>query len=60
MKIKMSVSISGEWTAIPGDVVDLPDDEAIRLIEAGFAEPVRDAAPVETAVRKQAVEKAAQ
>jgi hypothetical protein len=59
MKIKMTVAFSGEWTCNAGDVVERPEDEAARLIEAGFAVPVRDAAPVETATRKVQAEKAA-
>lgn len=38
MKIKMLCSISGDWLANRGDIVDRPDVEAQRLIEAGFAE----------------------
>lgn len=53
MKIKMLASFSGEWTCRRGDEVDRPDAEAIRLIEAGFAEPLREA-NVETTTLKAA------
>ena len=60
MIIKMLAGFSGEWSCNPGDVIDRPDKEAIRLIEAGFAEPIRDAAPpVEKAVSRKSSEKAA-
>jgi hypothetical protein len=57
MKIRMLASFCGEWTCRRGDEVERPDKEAIRLIEAGFAEPLR-AAPVETTMNKPAAEKA--
>lgn len=41
-----------------GDEIDVADDEAVRMIEAGQAEPVREEA-VEKAVRKPRAEKAA-
>jgi hypothetical protein len=45
----MRVGISGpHYTLGPGDEWHFPDDEAVRLIEAGFADPVRDV-PVERA-----------
>jgi len=37
----------------PGETLDLPDDEAIRLIERNLARPLR-AEPTETAVRPRA------
>ena len=63
MLIRMLVGLSGSAFSLgPGDERDFPKDEAIRLIEAGFADPVRNAseppavAP-ETAVRKPAAER---
>ena len=44
MKVKMLVSRSGlEGVLNRGDVVDIKDAEAIRMIEAGQCEPVRRA-----------------
>lgn len=58
MKIKMLTSMSGpNDQRARGDEIDVEDAEAVRLIEAGFAEPVRSEEP-ETAVRKQPSEKA--
>lgn len=63
MLVRMRVGISGpHYTLGPGDEWHFPDDEAIRLIEAEFAAPVRNAseAPAvvpETAVRKPAAER---
>lgn len=59
MKIRMLTSFAGEWSCNAGETIDRPDAEAARLIEAGYAEPVREAAPVETAARKPAYEKTA-
>ena len=56
MKIKMRVHISGDGFAhAPGDEVDRPDDEAIRLIKKGYAAPLT-AVPMERAVVAPAVE----
>lgn len=55
MKIKMLASFAGEWSCNRGDEVERPDDEAIRLIDAGLAVPVRDV-PLETAVAKSVKE----
>jgi len=42
MKIEMLTALSGlEYSYGPGDKPDFPDKEAIRLIDAGFAIPVR-------------------
>jgi hypothetical protein len=35
----------------PGDVLEIPDAEALRMIDAGIAVPLRDG-PVETTVAK--------
>ena len=40
-----------------GDVIEVDDAEALRMIEAGQADPVREAV-VERAVKKTKVEKA--
>ena len=39
MKLKALVGFSGGMVLKPGQVFDLPGDEAKRLIEAGFAVP---------------------
>jgi hypothetical protein len=57
MKIKMRVSFSGAgFTAGPGDEIERPDDEAIRLIRKGYADPLGPMPEVETAVRVPAPE----
>lgn len=59
MKIRLLVSRSGPaGVDNRGDEIEVSDAEAIRMIEAGQAEPLRDA-PVERAVRKPRAEKAA-
>ncbi len=56
MKIKMRVHFAGAgFSAAPGDEIDRPNDEAIRLINKGYAVPL-GAMPVETAVRVPVVE----
>ena len=41
MKIKMRVHLAGEgFSASPGDEIERPDDEAIRLIGKGYAVPM--------------------
>lgn len=58
MKIKMLTSMSGPATQFNrGDEVEVDSAEAERLIEAGFAEPVRSVAN-EKAVKQPASEKA--
>jgi hypothetical protein len=49
MRIEMRAQLSGtrdgvEWPA-PGEVVDLPDDEAAQLIADGLAQPSLPAPP---------------
>lgn len=39
MRIRMLHGVSGGVTLDPGDEGDFPNDEAIRMIEAGFAVP---------------------
>lgn len=60
MKLKMLTSMAGANFALsPGDETErFTGDEARRLIEAGYAELVRDE-PVERAVKPGAPEKAA-
>lgn len=42
MKIRMNTSIAGPgFVAGVGDVIERPDTEAKRLIEAGYAEAVK-------------------
>jgi hypothetical protein len=51
MRVKMLVGLSGPAILLsPGDEAEFASDEAIRLIDAGFAVPV--AAPIERAVKK--------
>ncbi|HEY1071499.1 hypothetical protein [Brevundimonas sp.] len=58
MKIKMLTSLAGDDFALsPGDETDrFADDEAGRLIEAGFAAPAIED-KIERAVKKPAAEK---
>lgn len=58
MKIKLLTSRAGIGESQNvGDEIDVPDEEAIRMIDAGQAEPVRSAAK-KTAVKKSKTEKA--
>lgn len=58
MKIKLLVARSGATESQnAGDVIEVGDAEAIRMIEAGQAEPLRSA-PVERAVKAPAPERA--
>jgi len=58
MKIKLLVArASATGAQNRGDVIDVTDAEAIRMIEAGQGEAVRSVAP-EKAVRKVRAEKA--
>lgn len=42
MKIKFTTSLAGaDFCRNPGDVADVPDAEAHRLIAAGYAVPVK-------------------
>lgn len=51
MRVRMVVGLSGPTTNLaPDDETDFPQDEALRLIEAGYAVPVADA-KVERAVK---------
>jgi len=52
MNVRMLTGLSGtEVSLSPGDEFDFPDDEALRLVEAGFAVPVVKE-KVERAVKK--------
>jgi len=43
MIVELTVGLSGcEYSLGPGDRRDFPSDEAVRLIEAGYAIPVAD------------------
>jgi len=58
MKIKMTTSMAGRDFAYQyGQEVDLPQEEAIKVIEAGCAVPVRSAKP-EKAVPRTKSERA--
>lgn len=49
MKIRFLVAMAGPGVShAPGDIADIDDAEAERLVGAGFAAPV-DAAPVDAA-----------
>jgi hypothetical protein len=57
MLIRLLVGLSGPtYSLSPGDQRDFPQDEAIRLIEAGYAVPVAGTA-AETAVKVPAPER---
>lgn len=59
MKVRMLTGLSGPtYSLTTGDEADFPDDEAIRLIEAGYAAPV-ERSRRETATKKPAAEKRA-
>jgi len=52
MKIKLLVSRAGvDGAQNRGDEIDVTAEEAKRMIEAGQAEPIRQAKPLEKAVR---------
>ncbi|MEY9580964.1 hypothetical protein ABIE88_008540 [Bradyrhizobium diazoefficiens] len=56
MIIEMTVSLSGPaYLLEPGDRRDFPQDEALRLVAAGFAVPVSEP-QIERAVSAPAVE----
>lgn len=58
MKLKLLVSRSGpDGAQNAGDEIDVPDDEAGRMIEAGQAVPVRKAV-AEKATKRIKAEKA--
>lgn len=59
MKLKMLIGMAGaDFSLSPGEETErFSGDEAKRLVEAGYAVPVRDT-PVEKAVKPGAPEKA--
>ncbi|MGI8706200.1 MAG: hypothetical protein ACR2JJ_10485 [Sphingomicrobium sp.] len=43
MRIRMTMSLAGpQYALAPGDEHEFPQDEAVRLIKAGFAVPVAE------------------
>ena len=57
MLVRMLVGLSGPTYSLgPNDERDFPADEALRLIEAGFAVPVTDPA-IERAVDRPIIER---
>ena len=59
MKVKLLVARAAATGAENrGDVVEVSDDEAVRMIEAGQAEPIRTAKAPEKAVKRSKAEKA--
>ena len=58
MQVKLLVSrVGANFSQARGEVVEVSDAEAVRLIEAGQAEPIRAAAP-EKAVSRGKPERA--
>lgn len=52
MKIEMTTSMAGAgFVHNVGDIVNFPEKEAIRIMEAGFAIPIRKAKKKEKAVK---------
>lgn len=59
MKIKLLVSRSGaDGAQNVGDIIDVTDGEAVRMIEAGQAEAIRSAPKPENTMRNAKSEKA--
>lgn len=60
MKIKMTQSQYGiSVSRNAGDEIDVPEDEAKRMIEAGLATPIRSAKVEKAVPQKRSIEKAA-
>jgi hypothetical protein len=54
MKIRILICQAGVgFVRNTGDIIDLKDDEATRLIEAGYAEPVKAAKAKKEKATKQ-------
>ena len=52
MRLRFTTSMAGaDFVRNPGDVAELPDDEAKRLIDAGFAVPVKRSEKLQTATQ---------
>jgi len=59
MQVKLLVSrVSATGAENRGEVVDVSNDEAVRMIDAGQAEPVRSQKSPEKAVKRFKAEKA--
>lgn len=59
MKIKLlTARATATGAENRGDVIDVPEAEAIRMIEAGQAEPIRTQPVSEKAVKRSKSEKA--
>ncbi|MEQ1956007.1 hypothetical protein [Mesorhizobium sp. CN2-181] len=57
MMVRLNTCLSGNaYCLLPGDEHEFPDDEAARLITAGFAVPVTDR-KMETTTKKRVSEK---
>lgn len=57
MLLRMCVSIAGPaYVLNPGDEHEFPQDEAVRLVSAGFAVPVAES-KIEIAVAEPVLEK---
>lgn len=57
MRVRLLTGLSGSaYTLGPGDEWDFPQDEALRLVDAGFAVPVVEQT-IETADRKPTFER---
>jgi hypothetical protein len=54
--MKMLVGVSGAVSLQPGDEHDFPQDEAARLVSAGYAVPV-SARAIETTIAAPAIER---
>lgn len=51
MKVKVLTSIaSATWSYAPGEIVDMPDDQAKTWIKSGLAAPIETGPEVETAM----------
>jgi hypothetical protein len=62
MRVRLLVDISGSRNGEPwpqrGEVVDLPDAEAVDMLNAGLAEAVPEVETVEVATAKPVAQKA--
>lgn len=50
MRVKLTTSRVADRLRVnvPGDIIDVPDEEARRLLRSGAAEPVTDESRIET------------
>lgn len=59
MKVKLLIArATANGSENRGDVIDVSDDQAVRMIEAGQAEAVRSVAAPEKAIKRTKFEKA--